>query len=126
MKRKILDTPHFNLELIDEILFVTFKGNITLAIAKELVQARLEISEGKSYPVFNQGIQLTGMDKDARDYLASDEGRTGVNAGALYVDSVFNYFIGNFFLKVTVNKPKIPTQIFNDKQKALKWLEQFK
>ena len=124
MNDKILDTPHCYFELKDGIVFGTYKGKITLEAAKMVVRTRLELTEGKSCPVFGQGINVSVIDKDAREYFASDEALKGIKAGAFYVDSVFQSFLLNFAFKIS--KPNVPTKIFNDKKKALKWLGQYK
>ena len=128
MKKNVLDRNYVYLELEDGILFVTFKEGLemTLEIAKEIVEARVNFCGGKSYPGLANDMGLVSMDKYSRDYLSSDEGIKGVSAAALLTDSVFNTFIANFFLQINVIKPKVPTRIFTDKFKALKWLEQYK
>lgn len=119
-------TPHFSLEIKDDILYVTyFSGvSITLDVAKDIVKKRMEYTEGRPYPLIVTGEGLRAMDKHARDYLATDEGTAGVLAGVLLVNSVYTEFFGNFFLRIA--KPEIPTNIFTDKGKALEWLQQFK
>jgi len=124
MNYKALDTPYCYFELKDGILFGTYKGKITLEAAKIVVRTRLELTEGKSYPVLGQGMSVSAIDRDAREYFASQEAIKGIKAGAFYVDSVFQSFLINFSFKIF--KPKIPTKIFNDKEEALKWLEQYK
>jgi hypothetical protein len=124
MNDKTLDTPHCYFELKEGIVFGTYKGRITLESAKKVVKTRLEFTEGKSYPVCVKTIYVTAINKDARDYFSTEEANKGIKAGAIYVDSVFQSFMGNFFLKVS--KPKVPSKVFTDRKKAIKWLEQFK
>ena len=124
MENKILETPNFDVEIKNGILFAKYKSKITLEIAKASVKARMELTLGKPLPVFIQMSDVKSADKDARDFFSSDEGTKGVKAGAIFVDSVFYSFLGNFFLQVT--KPKIPAKLFTDKEKAIKWLEQYK
>lgn len=124
MNDKVLDTPHYRIKTDKNILFVTYKGRITLAMAKEVVETRFKFTDFKSLPVLVEGISVSAIDKDARDYLSTDEGIKGIKAGAIYVNSTFQSFLGNFFLKVS--NPKIPTKIFTDKESAIKWLEQYK
>ena len=124
MKDKTLDTPYIYFELKDDILLGTYKGAITLEIAKKTVETRLKFTEGKSYPVFGQGINVSAIDRDAREYFASAEAVKGIKAGAFYVESVFQSFLINFSFNIFT--PIVPVKIFTDRQKAIKWLEQYK
>lgn len=119
-------TAYAEFELENGILTITFMPmDITLAIAKEIVQTRIEYSAGQSYPGLADVRKVRGIDREAREYFSSDEARVGVIAGALLIDSQFSSSIANFFLKVTLSKPKIPTRIFSKKEKALSWLSGF-
>lgn len=124
VKNQLLTTLHFDFEIRDGLFFLTYKGKITLEVAKNVVNKRLEFTNGKPYPMLVQGIKVAAMEKEARDFFSTPKGIEGVKAGAIYVDSVFHSFLGNFFLKVS--KPNIPAKIFNNKDKAIKWLEQYK
>lgn len=128
MSDQSLDTGHASYMLRDGILVINYKPGleITLDIAKDIVNDRMKLTEGKSYPGFLDGRGLKSLDKEAREYFSSEEGRKGVSAAALLVGSVYTAFLGNFFLTVTVGKVKIPTKIFTKEDKALQWLQQFK
>ena len=126
MEKPDLETQFVHYKLTNDILFFTYKSGskITLAIAKEIVKTRLEYINGTAYPTLIKDHGLVSLDKEARDFLSSPEGSLGVTAAALMVHSVFNTFLGNFFLKVT--QPKIPAKIFTDQSKALEWLNTYK
>ena len=65
------NTEFADIKLVDGIMYVTYlKGPITLEKAKELVAARIKISNGKSYPVYltDGGLGLNGIDRDAFKY----------------------------------------------------------
>src|ERR1035437_4778875 len=113
MTYKTLDTPFCYFELKDGIVFGAYKGNISLASAKMVVKTRLEFTEGKSYHVSVQTIDVAVVDNEARDYFSTAEANKGIKAGAIYVGSVFQSFMGNFFLRVS--EPKIPARVFTDK-----------
>jgi hypothetical protein len=123
---KTLDTPYVHLELQDDLLIGTYKKGlkITLPMAKEIVKARLEFAEYKPVVALalNQGVR--SMNKEARDYLSSEEGSRGLLAGAVVLDNPFSSFLGNFYLAVA--KPAIPSRSFTKKEAALKWLNKFK
>ena len=123
-----METQFVNLELDNGILIFTYKPEIelTLDVVKNAIEARLKFTEGKSYPVLIKYNDIKGINREAREFLSSPEGVKGVIAGALLSNSVFNAFLGNFFIRVTVINPPVPTKLFNDEAKALKWLEQYK
>ena len=70
----------------------------------------------------NEGVK--SLQKEAREYLASEEGVKGLIAAAYVMDNSFGSFIANFF--VSVYKTKIPIKVFTKKEAALKWLEKFR
>ena len=123
---KTLDTPYAKFELKDGILIIEFKPDleIDLKAAKQIVADRKKISEGKAYPGLGDTRYIKSATKEARAYFELEESQDGVSAGALLVDSVFSTLLVNFFLKVT--RQKMPSKMFTNKEKALKWLEQFK
>lgn len=123
---KILDTPYVYYELQDDLLIGSYKKNlkITLPIAKEIVKTRLEFTDHKPVLAIAYNLGVASMDKQARDYLASEEGVKGVIAGAIVLNSPVGSFIGNFYL--FVGKPRIPSRIFSKKETAIKWLQQFR
>lgn len=124
--KKDLDTSYVRFELQDDLLIVTYKKGLKLSLdmVKEIVKTRLEFTNYQPLPllIYNHGV--VSIDKEARDYLSSDEGVRGCIAAAIVLDSPFGSFLGNFFLSVT--KPKIPARIFSKEEAALKWLQQFK
>jgi len=124
-KRKVLETEAAQLEIKDGIIYARYRPGVivTLEMAKDMVKSRVEFAENVSYPavVFIDGLK--SISKEARDYLAED-GTIGLVAGALVMKSVYNTFIGNFFLKLT--SPPFPSKIFTDLNSALEWLEQYK
>ncbi len=126
MPKKILDTEHVHIELVDGIMVSYFKEGITLTleVAKEVVKVRSEFFEYKFYPMLIEDKGVVSMTKEARDYFSTKEGAAYINAAALLLNSVFSMYLGNFFLKVS--KPVTPAKIFTDKAKALKWLEKYK
>jgi hypothetical protein len=112
----------------NEILYATFLNNVAidLAAAKKILQDRIGFIQGMSFPILVDSTRVKSVNKEARDFLSSEEARTGVKATAILVSGYLSSAIANFFLKVTVKKPIVPTRIFSDKQKAITWLEQYK
>ena len=122
------ENEFISLDLNTGVLEVTFKNGarIDLAAAHEMLETRMNLIGQHSYPSILKNISQVTITKEARDFLSSDEGRRGVSALALIVDNAVGTALANFFLKVTVRRPKVPTRIFRDEKKALEWLAHFK
>jgi hypothetical protein len=120
-----IDTPYILYEIRDNILIATYKKGlkINLDTARKIVADRRAVMGNKSMPVMvlNQGV--ISMDKEARDYLSSEDANRGLKAGAIISDSVFTSILSNFFL--SVSKPKIPAKLFTSQDQAMKWLQKF-
>lgn len=109
----------------DGILFVDYKkGYLDLDGAKLTVKTRMDMANGRLFPVLVNDLGITGMSKEARDYFSSSQGTVGLKAGAILSRSVFTTAIANFYLKVS--RPNIPARMFTSREKAIKWLSQFK
>lgn len=120
-----LDTKYVYFEIKDSILFATYKKGIevNLAMAKEIVSARLKFMNGKQLPVIVFDAGVISMSKEARDFFGSPAGNEGLLAGAIIQNTPVTAAINNFFL--FVSKPNIPAKIFTNADAALKWLSKF-
>src|SRR4051812_43875099 len=119
-----LEKKDYSLELETDIIIGRFKGpNIDLRLAQTIVKDRLSIFNGRKYPVLVIMKSLKNIDKEARDFLASEKGCEGLLAGAIFVNSILENTIANLFLSLT--NPLVPTKIFTDEKKAREWLHQF-
>jgi hypothetical protein len=73
------------------------------------------------YFVLLQGEENSSVSPDARRTVASEEYYKNVGALALCSGKTTESIMGNLFLKI--NRPKVTTQFFDNRDKALKWLE---
>ena len=120
----LLDNEFIKIELENEILVGEWKDSfIDLAVAEKAVNSRLHVLKEKKYPFLVQIKSIKNSTKEARDFLASEKGCEGLIAGAILVDSVFENMIASLF--IFLNRPLIPTRVFNDETKAREWLKQF-
>ena len=95
-----------------------------LGTAKENIAAGIKVSGGKKRPLLLDMSRIKMIDHAARDYYAHNERREGSEkAVALVVKSPLSRMFGNFFLGL--NKPVVPTKLFNDQGKAVAWLKRF-
>ena len=97
---------------------------LTLESAKKTVAERLKISNSQTHPILIDARRAKSMTKEAREYLASPEAIKGISAGAFVIENPLVEFIVKVWL--IAFKPKVPSKLFKEKQKALEWLEQFK
>ncbi len=126
-KEMTVKTEFVSMYFESGILIVDFlTKNVTLDQARQIVDLRLKLIGDNSYPIMVDGRKVSSLDKESRNYFACPEAMKGVKAGAILIDSTFNKFLGNFFLKVTYKKKKLPTMIFTDKKAAFDWLNKFK
>lgn len=121
----ILDDELGRIELHDGIMIANWDMDfVDLDVAKRAVEIRVVAMGDNKYPFLIRVRRLTGSTKEARDYLASEEGCRGFSAAAFCIDSVIKNVIISLYLYL--NKPVVPTRIFNDERKALEWLHTYK
>jgi hypothetical protein len=101
------------------------QGPITLEMAKKVVENRLRFANYRDVPIMIGENGLRSIEKDAREFLSSDEGIKGLKAGAIVTNSLFSRHLANFFIRISVIRPKIPTRLFSDEEEALEWLKQY-
>lgn len=64
--------------------------------------------------------KYSSVTSEARDFIATDEAIKYTLAEVYVIQSLAQRILGNFYLKFY--KPRVPTKIFTDIQKAEKWL----
>jgi hypothetical protein len=125
MNENQIENEFVKIWIEDEVLFMIYKKEqIDLPYAKNVVETRLKISNGRSYPVFVDLNKVKGVTKDARGFLAGKEAADLISASALWGIHEMIKMLANFYL--ALNKPDVPVKFFNDKQKALEWLKNHK
>ena len=80
-----------------------------------------ELNEGNAMLILITAEEVTQFDDSARVFSASEEGSKYSLAEAFVVKSLSQRLIANFYVKV--NKPPIPSKVFNSEKEAIKWLE---
>jgi hypothetical protein len=130
MKESLIDSEYCEMWLENGIIFQIYKPDlvITIDIAKAMVEDRLKISNGITRPMLADIRNLVSIDAESREYLAGDRAIYLLSAGAILLGSSLKDYIAtltaNIYLKI--DRPRFPTKLFNDKEKALKWLETFR
>ncbi len=116
---------NFNIELIDGILHVIWlKETYEYDTIDFIIKKRIELLEGKSYPIFTDLRLLRGGSRPARERMAGKDAAVGVTAVAVLVKTKVQKNIYNFFN--AIYRAPVQAKVFSDKEKALQWLEKFK
>jgi hypothetical protein len=124
MRERLLDNNYLTVDLENKVLIGTIKiESVDLTIAQKITDFRLNIQNGKSYPLLSNIKAIKNSTKAARDYMASEEGCKGVIAAAVLIDSPIGSMIGNFF--ISISRPIRPTKVFTDESEAIKWLSKY-
>lgn len=124
--KKYFKNDYTEMWIEDGILYSKYASNlkVTLEMAKINVQERLNLSEGKSYPMLVYGANLTQLDNEAGKYLGTEEALVGIKAGAFLAATQFDYLIIRLFMVILT--PKVPTKLFLNEQRAMIWLNKYK
>jgi hypothetical protein len=96
--------------------------DINLDAAIAIVNKRLDVCNGKSYPTLLDYGNSKYASRKAREYFTT-EGVKGVLVAAFCTNSIpARLFINSYLM---IHKPAIPTRLFSGREKATKWLKQF-
>ncbi|MFT4601885.1 MAG: hypothetical protein ACI857_002071 [Arenicella sp.] len=126
MNKEPYETDYAKLEFIEGVLRGTFKAKkVTIDIAYKIVEDRLMYSNNESVVILISDVGLRSIDREARDYLSSDQGLAGLKASALLTNSALSKHLANFFVSITVRRPVIPTKVFSNETEAIEWLKQY-
>jgi hypothetical protein len=121
---KQFETSSFKLVLHDNLL-KEFTVKTGIKLLPEDVRESLKLSEefypGGRYYVLFETEQDADISNEAKRLGASEEYRKHTAALALHSSNVLMTVTGNLFLKI--NRPKVPTRFFDNREKALSWLK---
>jgi hypothetical protein len=124
-KSDVIDFGHSTICIEDGIIRHTYSKNpIKIDLAKQLVKDRLTVCNGVIRPALIDIRNMSTIDKESRQYLASQEAVTFLSATALLAENFLTKITGNIFM--TFEKHLVPTKLFTDENEALEWLQQFK
>jgi len=123
---KPIETRTAKIKIIEVgIINVTIKENAVqdLNDAKENIASCATLANKKKLVSLIDIRLAESIDREARNYYGGPENARITKAMALLIDSGFSRVMGNFFLGL--NKPKMPTKLFTEKNKAIDWLKGF-
>ncbi|NQT62687.1 MAG: hypothetical protein HQ556_06990 [Candidatus Marinimicrobia bacterium] len=98
------------------------ESEVTLEDVKQELAIYPILSNNRKICVLIDLSNVKSVEKQARDYLASDATSEFVLATALVAPTMVSRVLGNFFLGL--NKPPIPVKLFRSKEEGLEWLMQ--
>ena len=99
-------------------------SEVTLKEAKENSDAVNSFYRGKKFPLLIDARGIKSMTRDARNQFSTRGRDSGAMAFAIIIDSSISKVIGNFFMGI--NKPAVPTRLFDNEEEAEKWLWQIR
>jgi hypothetical protein len=122
MRKIILTNENVLIELLDDIVIMTWKTDLTnLEFVKKMVDLRLEITPEKDYLFVINSKKVKNFSKEVRDFLAGKKAAERVIAAAIVIDSMVTATLANFFLRVS--KPEVITRLFSNEEDAISWLK---
>lgn len=126
MKQNFIDTDYAQMWFEDGLIYVVFKSNliINLDIARNMVTERLKINNQIARPMLVDVSGIISIDTPSRKFFASETATQYVKAGAIVVKGLIPQFVTQVFMKI--DKPKVPSRIFTNADKAAVWLEKYK
>lgn len=127
MKKKILETRCAEVWLEeDNIIYVSIKhgAEIKLDDVMEVKKTNAKLVGDRKHLLCINISNIKSITKEARDFTGDMETKNErMLAMALIMGSPISRVVGNFY--IGLNKPLYPTKLFNDKEKAFKWLKGF-
>lgn len=101
-------------------------NEVSLPMAKQLVADRKMASgaEEKAVPVLVLVNNAINVSKETHEYYATEEPFINIIAIAMVMDNFVIRLVVNVIL--TFKKSSVSTEIFGNKEKALRWLAQYK
>lgn len=93
----------------------------TQADVEESMSHVAELRKAKKLPLLMDIRESNGIDREGRQYSASDGVGQHITGMAVLMNSVFSRVMGNFWIRTT--QPLFPTQLFTSEEKAIEWLK---
>lgn len=89
----------------------------------EITDSYETILESQRFPLLHIIEDYVTIDKEAREYAASEEGLRYSKVEAFVINSLAHKILANFYMKV--NKPSVPTKFFRSREEAEDWLSKY-
>lgn len=127
MKENLVDSEFSQTWVENGIIHQVIKPHLKkfdIVVAKALVADRIKACkpvEGISFPVILELKNMVTIDKETRQYYSLKEPFKHLSKIAIIVDNYVGKLMGNLVYRINV--PPIPMEFFNDREKAIRWLQ---
>lgn len=110
----------------DRIARTCVKPNIDIILDYALENSKIVNSFyiDKKYPLLIDSRNIKSMSREARHHFSVKGRETNTNAFGIIIGSSISRVLGNFYLGI--NKPTVPTKLFDNEDNAVEWLKQFR
>lgn len=115
LKVSVINTNYYLVEIKDDVDF-------NIEDLKQIVAFEKELS-GKILPVLVQTSPSVSSDNELISYASKKINNPYCKAEAVVIHSLAQKILSNVYLKI--KKPERPVKLFQKKEDALKWMEQF-
>ncbi len=96
--------------------------DITLNHALENTEVVTSFFKDKRFPILIDSRGIKSMSREAREHFSTRGRDSKTNAFGIVIKSPLSRVVGNFFLGI--NKPAVPTRLFDNEHDAVEWLKQ--
>lgn len=119
-----IENNYASYRFVDDIVCIRYHIGITIdrKAAFKIVEDRLTLQEGESFPVLCDIRGVKDINKSARDYLAI-EGSLFIKAVAFIIENPLSGIMTKFYLRAS--KPPIPTKAFLTIEEAKEFLDEY-
>lgn len=109
----------------DGIARTCVKPNIDIVLEHAIENSKVVTSfyVDKKFPILIDSRNIKSMSYEARHHFSAHGRETKTNAFGIIIGSSISRVLGNFYLGI--NKPIVPTKLFDNEQDAINWLKQF-
>ena len=125
MNPKIIETEKYIIKIYPEKLYLeyTIKEGVKIYVEDVIEGKRLitEACPGIKFYVMAEGYNFFTLTIEARQLCATAEYSDNTIAIAFFTTNISVLLVGEMYLKI--NKPIVPTKIFNNKDNAREWLK---
>ena len=121
----IMDLEKVQISFIEEGIVLNYIKAGKSIDAKDVLHIRnvnLSLVKYQPYGVLVESDEITSFSREARELAASEEIACHSAAKAIYIKSLGQRIIANFYLKV--NKPFVKTRVFVNKEEAIEWIRE--
>ena len=102
---------------------VKTNAEIFLQDAIENTQVVSSFYTGKKFPILIDARGIKSMTREARNHFSTNGRDSKTNSFGIIVKSPISRVVGNFFMGI--NKPLVPTKLFENEEKAIEWLQNY-